>query len=184
MSELIMSINTCVSATGINFVTRFEWQASLPVEARTELDEIPPPYVIIIHTVTEFCITILECIENVQGIQDYHMRGLNYNDIGYNFLIGGDGSVFVGLGWNIQGAHTLGYNRNSLGIAFIGNFMHDNATSNQIQAAEKLLKFSVKDHKLAENYKLMGQRQVSANLSPGENLYKVIKGWDHWTPVP
>lgn len=38
----------------------------------------------------------------------------------YNFLIGTDGSVYEGLGWNIVGYHTLGYNECSIGLAFIG----------------------------------------------------------------
>lgn len=40
----------------------------------------------------------------------------------YSFLIGDDGRVYEGAGWHTLGAHTYGYNRNGLGIAFIGNF--------------------------------------------------------------
>ena len=34
----------------------------------------------------------------------------HFDDIGYNFLIGGDGIVYEGRGWNKQGAHTKGNN--------------------------------------------------------------------------
>lgn len=40
-----------------------------------------------------------------------------------SFLIGDDGVVYEGTGWGIAGAHTYGYNRNSTGIAFIGNYV-------------------------------------------------------------
>lgn len=40
-----------------------------------------------------------------------------------SFLIGDDGVVYEGTGWGVAGAHTYGYNRNSTGIAFIGNFV-------------------------------------------------------------
>lgn len=39
-----------------------------------------------------------------------------------SFLIGGDGNVYEGAGWHRQGAHTLGYNKISLGIGFIGDY--------------------------------------------------------------
>jgi len=39
-----------------------------------------------------------------------------------SFLIGGDGNVYEGCGWTREGAHTYGYNKKSVGIAFIGNF--------------------------------------------------------------
>ena len=38
------------------------------------------------------------------------MDDQGWNDIGYSFLIGGDGLMYEGRGWNIQGAHTLNYN--------------------------------------------------------------------------
>ena len=38
------------------------------------------------------------------------------------FLIGGDGNVYEGVGWMKEGAHTYGYNKKSVGLAFIGNF--------------------------------------------------------------
>lgn len=37
-------------------------------------------------------------------------------------MIGGDGRVYEGAGWHTVGAHTYGYNRKGLGIAFIGDF--------------------------------------------------------------
>jgi hypothetical protein len=33
-----------------------------------------------------------------------------YCDIGYSFLIGGDGNVYEGRGWDRLGAHTEGFN--------------------------------------------------------------------------
>lgn len=38
------------------------------------------------------------------------------------FLIGGNGKVYEGAGWNFVGAHTKGYNDKALGIAFIGDY--------------------------------------------------------------
>lgn len=40
----------------------------------------------------------------------------------YNFIIGNDGRVYEGRGWNKIGAHTFSYNSCSLGLAFIGKY--------------------------------------------------------------
>lgn len=54
-------------------------------------------------------------------MQKLHLgRDFNFADIGYNFMIGGDGNIYEGRGWHKQGAHTSGYNRGSIGIAYIG----------------------------------------------------------------
>jgi peptidoglycan recognition protein len=58
----------------------------------------------------------------VQGFQDYHMDSNGWSDIGYNFLVGGDGNIYEGRGWERVGAHAPGYNSNSMGICFIGSF--------------------------------------------------------------
>ena len=38
-----------------------------------------------------------------------------WRDIGYNFVIGGDGHVYEGRGWKVVGAHTSGYNKVHVG---------------------------------------------------------------------
>lgn len=40
-----------------------------------------------------------------------------------SFLVGQDGEVYEGVGWNIEGSHTYGYNDIAFGIAFMGNFV-------------------------------------------------------------
>ena len=49
-----------------------------------------------------------------------------------SFLIGGDGNVYEGRGWNDLGAHTSNYNSVGYGYCFIGSFM----TSNPVAAAK------------------------------------------------
>ena len=46
----------------------------------------------------------------------------NWDDIGYSFLIGGDGNVYEGRGFGTKGSHSYCYNQYAYGIAFIGNF--------------------------------------------------------------
>ncbi|XP_037822247.1 peptidoglycan-recognition protein SA [Lucilia sericata] len=143
---------------------------------------IPIKYVIIHHTVTPECRTFLKCSDILQNMQYYHINDLEYNDIGYNFLIGNDGVVYEGTGWRVAGAHTYGYNTNGTGIAFIGNYSAKLPTEMALNAAKKLLECGVKNGELDPNYELFAASQVSSTKSPGLILYNEIQDWDHWSP--
>jgi N-acetylmuramoyl-L-alanine amidase len=57
-----------------------------------------------------------------RGIQDWHINGNGWCDIGYSFLVGGDGNVYEGRGWDEIGAHTGGFNSQGYGVCFLGSF--------------------------------------------------------------
>lgn len=107
--------------------------------------------------------------------------GNNWIDIGYNFLIGGDGSIFHGRGWDNQGSFARNYNNKAIGIAFIGNFNDVSPTVEQANATQRLIEAGVQKHFIAEDYKIFGHRQVSNTMSPGNSLYEIIKTWPHWS---
>jgi uncharacterized protein with LGFP repeats len=62
----------------------------------------------------------------LRGMYYYHTHSLGWFDIGYNFLIDRFGRTWVGRsggpGRPVRGAHTLGFNHESVGIALIGRF--------------------------------------------------------------
>jgi hypothetical protein len=70
----------------------------------------------------------------VRGIWEFHTYTRGWGDIGYNFLIGSNGSIYEGRagGDNVIGGHALGYNTGSLGVAVIGCFDTNDATCNQL----------------------------------------------------
>ena len=47
---------------------------------------------------------------------------LGWSDIGYSFLVGEDGNVYEGRGFDREGAHTQGYNNVGLAWSFMGSF--------------------------------------------------------------
>lgn len=104
----------------------------------------------------------------------YHMNEKHYDDIGYNFLIGSDGNVLVGRGWEFAGAHTQGYNSDSVGIAFVGNFQGKSPTSDALSAAEHLINYGVEIKKISDYYKGYDYKQLAASTSPGEEMYLFI----------
>jgi len=66
-----------------------------------------------------------------------------WNDIAYSFLVCEDGRVYEGRGWNVEGAHTLGYNTIALGICFIGEFTKDVPLPVAITAGKNLLQCGI-----------------------------------------
>ncbi|XP_026758150.1 peptidoglycan-recognition protein LC-like isoform X1 [Galleria mellonella] len=168
-----------IAPNHLRIVSRTDWLAQ-PVE--NELDKIrqPVPWVIITHTATESCHSQSECVLRVRLIQMFHIESRNWDDIGYNFLVAGDGSAYYGRGWDYIGAHTLGYNRYSIAIAFIGTFNNEAPPKKQIEACEKLIKLGVHLGKLSKDYKLFAHRQLASTLSPGDKLFDIIKTWPHF----
>lgn len=90
----------------------------------------------------------------VRNIQDFHMQTRKWDDIGYNFIIGRDGTVYVGRGWLYAGAHSRDYNKRSICIAFIGNFNDETPSDESLLAAQRLINRGVDVRKLNENYRV------------------------------
>ena len=83
-------------------------------------------FVLIHHTVNTNNYTPAESAAIVRGDYVYHVKGNGWDDIGYNFLVDKYGQVFEGRYGGIDkpvvGAHSLGFNNGSAGIALIGNY--------------------------------------------------------------
>ncbi|GAA1923608.1 N-acetylmuramoyl-L-alanine amidase [Nocardioides lentus] len=77
------------------------------------------------HTVNSNDYTRAEVPALIRGMYRYHTQSLGWSDIGYNFLVDRFGRIWVGRAGGpralVRGAHTLGFNHTSVGIAVIGN---------------------------------------------------------------
>ncbi|MBW8820348.1 MAG: N-acetylmuramoyl-L-alanine amidase [Streptomyces sp.] len=62
----------------------------------------------------------------IRGIYRYHVKSMGWRDIGYNFLVDKCGNIYEGRAGGVAkavlGAHTLGFNTNSVGIAVVGSY--------------------------------------------------------------
>ncbi|XP_044270793.1 peptidoglycan-recognition protein SC1a-like [Tribolium madens] len=157
------------------FFNREQWGAK-PALNQTQLQH-PVDLVIVAHTVTTFCRNFEQCSEIITSMQNYHFN-LKMTDIGYNFLIGGDGNIYEGRGWDF----VTFQNNHSISVSFIGNFLADELNLYMIDAFHQLMIDGVKEGKLSKDYKIVCHNQTKATLSPGENVYKVVKMWPHFRP--
>nr|QEI10595.1 peptidoglycan recognition protein isoform A [Bactrocera dorsalis] len=161
-------------------VSKDEWYAEAEHDDIDKL-KLPVQRVIIAHTASTSCENKVQCDARVLSVQAFHIHSNGWGDIGYNFLIGGDGLVYEGRGWYNQGAHTTGYNGNSICIAFIGTFNVEVPTEKDLKAAQLLIDEGVRLGVLTGNYRLYGARQLTATESPGKALYSIIMKWPHWS---
>jgi hypothetical protein len=77
----------------------------------------------------------------VRSIYYYHAITLGWGDIGYNFLVDQNGAVYEGRfgGPEVIGAHTLGANTGTMGIAAIGNFVSAAASEAAINSIARII---------------------------------------------
>jgi uncharacterized protein with LGFP repeats len=79
----------------------------------------------------------------VRSIYEYHTRTLGWCDIAYNALVDKYGQVFEGRAGGIdkpvEGAHTGGFNRDTWGVAMMGNFDAEPPTPIQLRNTGRLL---------------------------------------------
>ncbi|XP_017776604.1 PREDICTED: peptidoglycan-recognition protein LC-like [Nicrophorus vespilloides] len=167
----------------LKIISRKEWLAQPPTEPVNKLN-LPVPLVIIHHTATDNCSNQAECTFYTRYIQTFHIESKHWWDIGYNFLVGGDGFAYEGRGWESEGAHSFGYNARSIGIAFIGTFNSIEPPKRQIIAAQQLIHKGIKLGYVAKDYKLVAARQLQTTQSPGETLLNLMKTWDNWAQNP
>lgn len=127
---------------------------------------------------------------SVLGIWRYHAMQLGWCDIGYHYLIDPNGVIYEGRytgvrddGNVIDGAHALGHNRSTIGIAFMGNFQSVEPSDAAIQALDNLLGWIGSSKNIPFNteqfyaYKnktlntIVGHRDVGSTVCPGNMLY-------------
>ncbi|XP_062033145.1 peptidoglycan recognition protein 1 [Lepus europaeus] len=160
-------------------VPRKEWKA-LASECSQRLRH-PVRYVVVSHTAGSSCSSPDACQQQAQNVQHYHARTLGWCDVGYNFLIGEDGLVYEGRGWDIKGDHAgPTWNPISIGITFMGNYMDRVPPARALRAAQSLLNCGVARGALSSNYEVKGHRDVQKTLSPGNQLYQIIQTWPHY----
>lgn len=63
----------------------------------------------------------------IRAIYQYHVKSNGWRDIGYNFLVDKCGTVYEGRAGGVAepvlGAHTLGFNTDSAGVAALGTYV-------------------------------------------------------------
>lgn len=173
--------NTYQGCHDVEIVSRERWGARPSLDNATM--EMPVHHIFIHHTAGLECSDLSSCSKVMRGIQNFHMDDRGWDDIGYNFLIGGDGRVYQGRGWTRVGAHTYGFNRISIAFSLMGNFQDKEPPSVMLDVAKKMIRCAQEEDYVTD-FELHGHRDGGCTLCPGQKLYDIIKTWPNFVGGP
>lgn len=117
---------------------------------------------------------------------DYHVNTNGWSDIGYNYLVAPDGTLFVGRGGgdNVVGAHYCGKNAHTMGVCMIGTYNDVLPTDTALQTLVKILAWKAKKEKINPNGAALlggtivsnidGHRSGCATDCPGEMVWNYL----------
>jgi N-acetylmuramoyl-L-alanine amidase/FG-GAP-like repeat/FG-GAP repeat len=125
-------------------ITRAQWGADENLECPSAYAPNGIQAIVVHHTGEEDGnnYTCADSAARVRGIQQEHMVGNGWNDIGYNFLVDKCGQIFEGraggVGQPVIGAHDFAFNTGTVGIAWIGNSMDTHPTRAALDAIARI----------------------------------------------
>ncbi|XP_037118878.1 N-acetylmuramoyl-L-alanine amidase [Syngnathus acus] len=164
-------------------ISRCQWRAKAYKGTPIPLS-LPLGFLYIHHTYepSQPCLSFSECSRDMRAMQRFHQEVRNWSDIGYSFVVGSDGYVYEGRGWNILGTHTRGHNSLGFGVSIIGNYTSTLPSRHALDLVRRrLTSCAVGGGKLVANYTVHGHRQtVNYTSCPGDAFFNEITQWDHF----
>jgi N-acetylmuramoyl-L-alanine amidase len=104
----------------------------------------------------------------VDEIRRWHVEEKNWSDIGYHWIVTLNGTLERGRPEHIQGAHAKGFNKNSVGLCYVGGVDKDMAPKDtRTKGQKETLKCILEDLKdRYPNAEIIGHRDVSSKACP------------------
>ncbi|XP_067686916.1 uncharacterized protein [Haliotis asinina] len=140
-------------------------------------------YVVVHQTGGETCTNWRDCTLALQQMQ-LTARSSGKQDLQYNFLVGGDGRVYEGRGWNAVGDFADNFNTEAIGVAVIGDFTYHRPSKLVVSQIRRLIKCGMERNKIALNYTLLWEKQVAPSTCtacPGDLMLCEIMTFRHWS---
>ncbi|MGA6160545.1 N-acetylmuramoyl-L-alanine amidase [Stenotrophomonas sp. NPDC087984] len=187
------------SAPRPSIVTRAGWGADEKIRETGHVYSKTVKVAFIHHTVTGNKYSCSQAPSVLRSIYRYHVKSLGWRDYGYNFTIDKCGKIYEGRSGGVakavRGAHTLGFNTNSMGVAVLGTFSSKKPSAKAVKAIAKLTAWKLglfkrnprgtahlvsgggNKYKKGTNVKLhviAGHRDGFATECPGKDLYKKL----------
>ncbi|UED85020.1 peptidoglycan recognition protein family protein [Streptomyces profundus] len=120
-------------------VTRAEWGADEELNTEPVTYTGPSRAVFIHHTNHPDDYDCADAPEMLRSMHTDHVSAQGWDDIGYNFVVDKCGTVYEGRGGGkdryVLGAHTTGFNMDSVGIAALGAFTDPAAVPGELITA-------------------------------------------------
>lgn len=137
----------------------YSWKGTLQKRVRTD-------YIILHHAASVSF--------SADDIHRIHVNNNGWAGIGYHFYVRKNGSVYQGRPIDTVGAHTEGYNSNSIGICFEGNFQKETMQDVQKSVGNELICYL---RNLYPDAEVKKHSEFNATACPGKNFpFDDIKG--------
>ncbi|MBW7954976.1 N-acetylmuramoyl-L-alanine amidase [Candidatus Gracilibacteria bacterium] len=116
-------------------------------DGRDNLKYYPVDRIIIHHTASKYVPNKEEGIKYMQSLQKYHALTLRWGDIGYHYLIDGEGNIYEGRagGKYVLGAHVATHNYGSVGISLMSDGYY---SDKMLESLKKLTIYLGKEYDL------------------------------------
>jgi|SRR3989338_8741349 len=109
--------------------------------------------------------------DTVEQIRKLHVEINGWDNIGYHFMISRNGEIMPGRDLKTEGAHVLGFNKNSIGICLLGNFDEEILNEKQKQCLIGLLENLIINFNLTKNNVKFHRDFPNVNKNcPGKNI--------------
>ncbi len=185
LKPIVKSTPGCESPVTID---QSEWRQGLqpPNYSRSYTET---EHLIVHHSATSN--TLTDYYNVVRNIYVYHTQVNGWSDIGYNYLVAPDGTIFNGRDPAdgeqdlVLGAHFCGKNSTTMGVCMIGDYRSIEPTEEAVQSLEALLAWKVEkdgldvfgnsSHPLNQELPtIAGHRQGCATMCPGDKVFEKL----------
>ena len=175
LSARAPAASASAAATQPTIITRAQWGADERLRGSKTLSSTVKA-ITIHHTAGTNDYTQATAAAQVRGIYAYDTQGLGWADIAYNFLVDKWGRVYEGRAGSItepvRGAHSMGFNTNTMGIAAIGNYETAAAPSVMVDALARVAGWKLSQYGVSPNAttQLTSQGGTGAKYAAGTTV--------------
>jgi hypothetical protein len=126
------------------------------------------------HTAETRVATLEQGFEAMRYMQDLHMNGNGWKDIGYHYCIDDSGRIYQGTEVQYVASHTDNNNTGNIGVAFMGDFSAVQPTQKALAACTNLFAY-LETQFPVQTDSIFGHRDyVPSTSCPGSSLYGLL----------
>ncbi|XP_030762766.1 peptidoglycan-recognition protein SC1a/b-like isoform X7 [Sitophilus oryzae] len=167
------------NTTEVGFlVNRSLWNAENALNS-TSIGEIK--LIIASQAGGDFCYDFHNCSIRVAEIQKEDMKIHHFPDIRYNFLIGGDGRIYEGRGWDKRNE----IKEDTIDVGFVGNYANTSLSDKMLTGLDNLIQegSNLNRIRLEIVHVICSDQMIKSNVSMDVQLCKDIANFKYHSDI-
>jgi hypothetical protein len=155
-------------------ITRAQWGADESIRKTVDFDSTVKAMVIHHTDTTNSYHSLAQAEQQVRAVYAFHVKGRHWSDIGYNFVVDRFGHIFEGRAGSItkavHGAHTGGFNTDTIGVAALGTFTTPKPPAKMVSAIARVVAWKMGQYSIH-----IGGKVTLTSAGGGTDRYKAGK---------